>query len=530
MARPSPALLLPLAIVGLAVGIDLALVLAMPEGVFFLGDGGLKYLATLQMAGGDLALDLHPPVAPWVADLWSQGLYPFDFPFVFPQDGLHWLAFPPWFHLLSAPFLRLFGYYGLYAIPLAAAAWAGIEVARCLRRLGAGTGVTVAGTATLMVATPFLLYGAMFWEHTLACALVAAAAGRTLSDPRPAAGRAVARGVMMGLAGWLRPECIVLGGLFATGLFLPGLRPEPEGPATHPDAGTGDHASTRRPPLHAAVAFAAGLLVTLLGFVAANLATSGHPLGFHSTQVTGADSGWRLRMIAEVLAAQIPLYAAYAPVAVALALAVLANLAGRLPVARSGFRLPAVVALVAPFAVSLIAPNDGGKQWGPRYLLCVLPLVAVGTGLLLDGWKARAPFPRAVLAVLVGGTLLAGGIWNAGFGTRHVADDYRERVAPVLEFVRDAPGRLVVVDHQWIAQDLAVLFARKGVVRMATTRQLEPVVRALREQGETRFQIVLHRIRQDRTHWSSSLPDGGRLECEQAVTGPTFAAFDCTLS
>ena len=125
---------LPLLIIVVGIVFTLYLQWRIPDGVFFSGDAGLKALLAQQLGSGQLHFDLIPPLENWVRNLRDSGLYPYSEPFVYQQDDLYFITFPFTFPLVTAPFYALFGFRGLYLIPLVATwfTW-GIFYATCQR-------------------------------------------------------------------------------------------------------------------------------------------------------------------------------------------------------------------------------------------------------------------------------------------------------------------------------------------------------------------------------------------------------------
>jgi len=135
--RPAPSPLLAVIALGLAPSI--AQQCAIPDEVFYSGDGGMKALLAKQFARGDWHADLRLPADPWVEALWRDGLYPFGPPFVY-ADGERWLVqYPVPFMALSAPFYRWFGFRGLTIVPLLGLWLAWLSTALLLRRLHLAT-------------------------------------------------------------------------------------------------------------------------------------------------------------------------------------------------------------------------------------------------------------------------------------------------------------------------------------------------------------------------------------------------------
>lgn len=74
---------IPLVIILFGVIFTLYLQGKIVPGVYFSGDGGLKALLAKQLATDELRFDLITPTASWIHDLWHQGLYPYEPPFVY---------------------------------------------------------------------------------------------------------------------------------------------------------------------------------------------------------------------------------------------------------------------------------------------------------------------------------------------------------------------------------------------------------------------------------------------------------------
>ncbi|MEO0539784.1 MAG: hypothetical protein AAFZ80_02845 [Cyanobacteria bacterium P01_A01_bin.105] len=154
------------------------------DGVLFSGDAGLKALLAQQLGTGNFSLDLQLPALPWVADLWQAGLYPFTPPYAYGIEDKYFITFPFTFPAVTAPFYALLGYRGLYVVPLVAlwAIWG--RFWQICHRQGLPAPVTALALAGLVLASPLLPYGGMYWEHTLAVALAFWG-----GDARPKAGR-----------------------------------------------------------------------------------------------------------------------------------------------------------------------------------------------------------------------------------------------------------------------------------------------------------------------------------------------------
>jgi hypothetical protein len=460
-----------------AAALSLALAGTIREGVFYTGDGGLKYAMTRQLARGELAPDLRLPAEPWVAELWNAGLYPFAPPFVVEIGGRRYAKDPLPFSALTAPLLAAFGWPGLHALPLLAlwAAW--LALLAGARRLGAGPLASALALGAAAFASPLTVYGAIYWEHTLAVAL--ALGGLVLLLPRageaepPAARRLAAGAALVALSAWFRSEHHALAAAVALAAVL-------------------------RRPLRLALRPApvlAGLAVPALALAAMNLALYGHALGAHGIQIAeplGAAA--RVGNALSTAASLARLLAVYFPLALpGLALAI-ATLAARPAAApeRAGPRLLAFAALAYLVLVPAILPRpetggDGGKQWGPRFLLVIVPLLCA----LAAGWaERRALRPsrlRTAAAVLFAAGLLAGVHRNAWLGTRELASDYAGRMRPLLELLRADPARVVAASEQFAPQEMISLSDDRRFFFVRSAEDLERLGAAALRSGQPRF-------------------------------------------
>ncbi|MDQ2807727.1 MAG: hypothetical protein M3Z04_12595, partial [Chloroflexota bacterium] len=184
---------------------------ALPSGGFWHSDEGAKFLQLQNLRWGSAGLetaiaypgrDLDPALA-WVPFHPKQHRV--------DAGGNIYLQWPIFLPLLAWPLWALAGTAGLYSWPWAgalAACWGSYRLARL-----AGAPARWAWTAIplLGLATPVGFYSGVFFEHTLAAALVVGAVAALLRGLLTDNGRQVcAAGVLLGLAIYLRSELYVL--------------------------------------------------------------------------------------------------------------------------------------------------------------------------------------------------------------------------------------------------------------------------------------------------------------------------------
>ena len=208
-------------IIGAGVAFSLYLLGQVPNGVYFSGDGGLKALLAQQLGEGNLRIDLITPDAEWIHQLWENGLYPYEEPFVYYLNDRYYITFPYPFSLITAPFYTLFGERGLYFIPLVSTwlIWIGFNL--YCRYVKLSPFQQCLAVFLLIFASNLTLYAGMYWEHTLAV-LFCLIGMIILLIPRESVTvkEAIWAGFFVGLSAWISSEFLAM---VATLTFLVGV-------------------------------------------------------------------------------------------------------------------------------------------------------------------------------------------------------------------------------------------------------------------------------------------------------------------
>lgn len=438
--------------------------------VFYSGDGGLKALLAKQFAAGSFHVDLRLDADAWVRDLWGQGLYPFESPFVYQRSGGRYIAFPFYYSLLSAPFYALLGFRGLYLIPLLSTWLLWFRFRKVCNRLRLSDRFTSLALATLIFASPLTLYSAMYWEHSLAVLL--AFWGMTVAvTPRscPVAPRkALLGGLLVGLSVWLRPEMICLTAVLCV---LIGASRE--------------LCLSKR----GRIGFVCGALCVVLLLGMANVTFYRHPLGFHALQVIENSSildklGDSLRILVDS-SIELSFFFPITLFPVPFLLVVLLDRGTRLPL---DMKTISIVCFSFVLLVPLILPNSGGKQWGPRFLLFLVPLLALLATLRLKLILEHAPKVSRGVGITLFLVLFASGFYlNTCWGVWNLTMDYRSRILPALETLRGQEGTVVAVSHQHIAQELEATIEEKTFFLARHVEDLTTLARVLHREGYHEF-------------------------------------------
>lgn len=454
---------LALVLVAFSLALALALLASnLRPDAFFVGDPGVKLIAA-RAAIRTPTTPLDIPLPRIAGDA-----VPHVEPFFAVHDNTHAHAVTSEaFPLLSAPFLAAFGLRGLYVLPalgfvatLAACAWLGFVLDE--RRSTALVAVAAA------LGTPWLFYGLEFWEHTPALALGTAGAAWMLAAARRNPGRhsstpaAFFAGLLMGAAIVLRPESAA----FVVAVLL------------------ASRALVHRPTWRSLAITAAGIALAMVPLEAYTLwhfgtLVPGH-VGTNAGLIDGSWGSDRLRVAAEWLSPS--LWTGRGPVhpsglwSVAPA-AVVAVVGLARQSERHERTFLWLVALLTTAVVIAAAPNDGGGQWGPRYLLfAYVPLVLLAVDTLQELPRRR------LLAGLVLVFVLAAGLWvqRAAYrslrGTKATYGRLADFVAANAE-----SGATVVTDLWWLDQLAASALDGRNVLYAADSATVKDIVRRLSE-------------------------------------------------
>ena len=422
-----------LALVLAAFSIVLAiLAAAIRPDVFFVGDPGVKLVA----ARNAVRFPTHPLEIPLprIGPDTAPHVEPF-----FKVHGDHSHAVTSeLFPLLSAPPLAALGIRGIYIIPglgfiatLWACAWLGsvLDPQR--------NPALVAATAAL--GTPFLFYGLEFWEHAPALALAVGGSALMLDSARrrpgrdSATGAAFVSGLLSGGAVLLRPEaaCFVIAVIVASRTLV------------------------QRPTWRSLAIGIAGTAVALLPLELYTLLHFGSAVPGHvGTNAALIGTRWGAERVE--LARDWLLPSAWngaGPVrtssfwGVAPA-AILAVVSIARPSERRERPFLVLVALITIGLVLLAAPNAGGGQWGPRYLLLAyVPLTLLAADLIQQLPRRRVWTAGAFVV------LLAAGVWVQRAAYRQLRGT-KATYGRIADFVgrTTAPGTSVVTDVWWLDQ------------------------------------------------------------------------------
>ena len=457
----------------------------LPAGGFWINDEGIKYLQAMAISSspdrsGEVRLDFSPEE--------TGGLVPHTPVYLWRTPRGYRFLYPDYFARLSARAHWLAGETGMRSVALVAglvavAAW---TVAAGRHRPRAAPFVPL-----LVLASPWMFYHWVFWEHTIALAAQTVSLVVFLRGWRHRRMDAlVLAGSVVGLCAFLRGELALYAVALALGFWLA-------------------FRDWRRP-----AAFLLGVAIPLAGLFLLNMQQWGHPLGLHyaglSLAATMRDAT-RWQTIRTLLVGM-PSQPATASTAVAGSLGLVALSARRqqgLAVAGLAVGLGAAVivrrqflALPDPFAALVgfgslvtLAPvlfvglavgfawhagrrrralaltavlfllgaafsyssaSAAGIHWGPRLLLpALVPMIVLAAERLATAFRAVRREPRrrweaaGLLVALVLGWIDTGYSWR-------LLEQARAHGAAVERFLAERPERLLVTNLWWVPQ----LYAR----------------------------------------------------------------------
>jgi hypothetical protein len=439
--------------------IFLALARGLPGETFFVGDPGVKLIAATR-SNPDRPLEVPLPRI-------GGEPVPYVEPFFVVHDAHSHAVTSEIFPLASSPFIQMFGVRGAYVLP---ALGFFIGIAGCVR-LAEVLGVQARPGAVMltgMLGTPLLFYGLEFWEHAPAFAVAAVATMTLVSSlhgldatapgASDARGRALVSGLLYGVAIMLRPEAVCF--VAAVAAASPLL--------------------TSRVPWRALLGCLAGVMLALLPLTLYSIVHFGEAVPPHvGTHAALLTADWLAVRGAVLSRWFLPSAGGGGPWwGIALLVMIAAGWSRFQGPSGSRHFLGLTAMLTIALAV-VTAPNDGGGQWGPRYLLLAfVPATLLTASVLAAVFRVR---PLGALVVIAAATA---GLWIQRDGYRELRQT-KMIYGRVLDFVRgEVPfNGYAATDLWWLDQvaaaaalDRHILFLasgdawRDGLSRLASAR------------------------------------------------------------
>lgn len=505
---------------GIAVAYVAATWVTRPDLGFWSPDSSIRYVqlvSLLQQKYRELAV-VYPGAA-----LDPEGhFYPVSGGFATVRGSKVYLSYSPYFPALAGPLYWMLGRPGLVALPILSGLVAVWATQLWLRRECRGA-VSV-GSVLVGLGTPLIVYSTVFWDHAPVTALSTASLV-LLTNGRLLEGRgAFWAGVLAGAPTWFRNE----GYVFALAVLT----------------GCGLVARRRGLP-----ALALGVLCgAAVGWIL-NWQLYGHPLGLKGlagaravqARLGGAEGWLAQRVVAayDLLVSVERFVDALEPVRVGESLAVAAavlvasallrlGVVNRSPasvvaagvgvVGVTGWLLgsdsevmglvPAVPAIallglwkplgpwerlvgwtgIAYVVSAVILGSEGGLQWGPRYLLPVVPaLVWLGALGLSRAYEAATGNLR--VAIAIAGTCIA----LAGFAVQVkglLAVGSQVEMAVRVERLLRSTGSPILVTGQPLFHMMGFLYFDRVLMRVDNALELEELVRSFAKRRVARWTYI----------------------------------------
>jgi hypothetical protein len=450
------------------------------------------------------------------------------------REGRHYLSYLPYFPAASAVFYGAMGYRGLIVLPMIAGLVAVWLTYRFLQ--SAAPAQAVWGAAALGLGTPLIIYSGVFWDHSLTVALAAAglalAIGEMDGTRRPRLVALLAAGGLFGLGTWLRNEMYLLAaagvlvwpvvasrarirGLVALGLgagtvtglqWLVNLRlygsllgVKGQGLVTGRVSDAATAAGSSRG--------SAAWLLDKFGnfyyqffspdFYSFNMKAVGIALAMGAALLTGGfliragvrrQSRWLVGAGSLLAAATVLITvsgrASISGLLPAAPFIVLLLIGGR--PARWEWYVWGVAVLFAGAVV--ITGTHGGLQWGPRYLLPIVPPLVWLTAATLERVRrlSSAVWPATRVAA---GALLAVSIAVQVAGIEFVEFSIA-RNARVNDALRAASGEAVVTSLEWLVLGAGALYFEKPLMYVTTVQDFESMVRHFADRRVSRWSYI----------------------------------------
>ncbi|MEO1622682.1 MAG: hypothetical protein AAFU53_16820, partial [Cyanobacteria bacterium J06632_3] len=163
-------------------------------------------------------------------------------------------------------------------------------------------------------------------------------------------------------------------------------------------------------------------------------------------------------------------------------------------------RLALILSLLFALSVPLIVPpGSGGKQWGPRFYLILMPLLSLVLAEQLRptffrGWARKLLLIAATVALVFGINLntVNGGFKDFRNGQSISLMGNYGPIAPAIAALQSNPQPWIAMSHEFVAQQLWSALPEKTFFRTETIEDVKQLAAALVEQNEREFLYVCY--------------------------------------
>jgi hypothetical protein len=485
----------------------------MPIDSFWSGDQGAKLVLVQTLLRSNYR-DLGLPYPGATIDP-TGAFSPLPTMFSWPANGRAYSIYSYAYASLTTIPYAVFGYPGLYVIPVIATLATLVTAAAISQRLAVRPGWLV--PLVIGLTTPLGFYALVLWEHALAVCMTTLAVFcilKAIEGDRPA--WALIGGLVAGLAYCMRNEIL----WFAPALFI-GL------------VGAGGHRRLLCACVYGLIAGITPLLLfntflfglplgpdVAINFTMANQAILKGLLEIRLPVMSGLlldvpDRAWlSVPIVLFALLAAFPLPRVRPWLMVGMAIAIFFGIYNTQPIdlrigiastcplvllavlvraqrdpQRPALRLLVVTTLVYSAGVLLTAPNEGGYAWGPRYLLPVIPLLAVlsisAITILLRSSRGFQRWTTAGAVVL----LLVASVWTQYRGV-YLLQQSAAQIQRIVHSVDAQKQQIILTDTWYVTQLLGPLYLDRVVFLTTRPEQLTELSSALQQHHISRLSYV----------------------------------------
>jgi hypothetical protein len=339
----------------------------------------------------------------------------------------------------------------------------------------------------------------MYWEHTLAVAL-AFAGTAILLVAKTSSGlsrkNAILSGSLIGLSVWFRPEFLCWVAILIILVYLAALT-QVEGLEKINVKSIAFLSKNKN-------IFVASMLVTIGLFFLCNQLIYNHPLGIHAIQVVEDSSLTQKLKDAWKSFQELGLtFLNYFPITLFLVFYLILSFFKKREIK---FNLTLIlVYLICLFfilGVSLIVPPGtaglipGGKQWGARFLLILIPIVTLVAIKELIYLKESVRPILGYVGISIISLLLIVGIHKNTYAATIYLQENHQGILPAIEFIEKNPNDVIAISHQFVAQAIEASVSRdKFFFLVENKKSLSKLSAALLRQKQQKFLYVCYPFR-----------------------------------
>jgi hypothetical protein len=184
-----------------------------------------------------------------------------------------------------------------------------------------------------------------------------------------------------------------------------------------------------------------------------------------------------------------------------------------------------LIVLLFTLVIPFFLPSAGDKQWGPRFFLSIIPAVMLVLTIFADKYNWWEILQRDKLWTLLSGMMIGYSLFlNVYLANRELHRDYTKRVLPALKYIDAQSCPNIIVDNQYIVQELTERFNSKNFFLLPGEAALSPLLGRLKAAGQR--QCVLISMNKDRSSFPSSLRENTQIDWKHLGTSYLIGVYD----